>query len=193
MMDNDVFGVLGKILENKNAAKLLELIEANNYLLIGGQALAAYIKPRYTADYDFLLDKQGIALVKKQLDAKGISHKTGHGFIFIDDLSIDVVDASVNTIYSRVLSGPSKVFNSFSIPAAESLAALKFLSMTSRDSRPRQLIDLSDFISLVTLPGFDKFALTSFYRDTDRVDNLVTVLDAVESGQTNAKILSLLG
>jgi hypothetical protein len=42
----------------KSARQLIELICSGNYLLIGGQALKAYLEPRFTKDLDFLVDKE---------------------------------------------------------------------------------------------------------------------------------------
>ncbi len=188
-----MFGILESIFENEHGGELLELVKSGRYLLIGGQALAAYLEPRYTADYDFLTGSEAVEKIKTWLDAKGISYSDiGYGCLRVDNYSIDILDAGKNEINSRVLKGSSRQFEGFEVPVPEGLAALKFLSMMSRPSQSEQLIDIADFIALVKLPEFSEFTLTSFYRNTETIEKLVKVLDAIKKDKPACEILSIL-
>jgi hypothetical protein len=192
-LERPVFGILESITNNEHAGELLELIKSGKYLLIGGQALAAYLEPRFTADYDFLVDSEAVEKIKSWLEAKTVSYSDiGYGCLRVENYSIDILDAGKNEINSRVLKADSRQFEGFEVPAPEGLAALKFLSMMSRPSQSEQLIDIADFIALVKLPEFSEFTLTSFYRDTEMIEKLVKVLDAIKKEKPASKILTIL-
>ena len=137
---------------SKEARPLVALIKKSKYLLVGGQALKAYIEPRYTADYDFMVDKGGFKKIIDYLELNSVKyHQSEMAFINIPSLKIDIVNADYHPLESAILRDlPHRRHKGFDIPTSTGLAALKYLSAVGSHRRiDEKYQDAADFSKLV--------------------------------------------
>jgi len=130
--------------------KLVALIESGRHLLVGAKALAKYLEPRFTKDADYLAEHRLFQKVRKWLRQENIEHEDHGGIVQSKVLGIDVINADSHPVLKEILKRESGV------PSPEALAATKYIAIVSGTRGQQKLhLDISDFIGLVNLDGFD--------------------------------------
>jgi hypothetical protein len=126
------------------------IIRQAGSLLIGAKALAPYVKPRFTEDTDYLVDRKTFQKVRAWFVAHSdhVAYEDGGEAIACETLGIDIFDARNHPVLLEVTRRESVV------PSPEALAAMKYCAAINA-ARTRRDQDAVDFRSLVKLPGFE--------------------------------------
>lgn len=156
-----------------------EIIKDNSYMIIGGNVVGIYTRPRATLDIDLVVDEKIYSEVKKLLDEAIIDY-TDNG----DAIETDVFDLIKATAHPLI----NAVFNDrvskgkFYIPSREGMVALKYYAAISPVRQyERKLLDAADIGSL--LEGVDREKVLSYIEilGNDEVKKFKEVLDAYDN------------
>lgn len=154
--------------------ELEAIIRSGGALLIGAKALAHYVKPRFTADTDYLVDGKTFRQVRRWFEARQdqIPYDDNGESISCESLAIDVIDARHHPVLLEVMRRESV------LPSPEALAAVKYCSIVN-PARKRKDQDVVDFRSLVLRDDFDASQCLSFF--VEPFESLRSeVVDAIE-------------
>lgn len=173
---------------NESARQLVELICSGNYLLIGGQALKAYLEPRFTKDLDFLVDKQLFKSVIDWLKRHKVQfERFSSAALRILSYNVDVVNADFKPIMKAVLTellGGS--YEDYRIPSKEGMILLKYLSAIDPARRlNRKEQDAIDFAHLARSGSYNKASIEKLLSQflPDEVSHFLELVKRAEGGQ----------
>jgi hypothetical protein len=172
----------------ESARELVELICSGNYLLIGGQALKAYLEPRFTKDLDFLVDKDLFDRVIDWLKKHKVNfEKFSSAALRVEPYSVDVVNAGFKPILKAVLTElQGDAYEDYRIPSKEGMILLKYISMIDPARRlPRKRQDAVDFANMVSSGFCDKAGLEKLLSQflPEEVSHFLELVKRAEDGE----------
>jgi len=161
--------------------KLVEIIESGRHLLVGAKALATYMKQRFTEDTDYIVAHRTFLNVRRWLKQAGVAYEDHGGLVRSESLGIDVIDAGPNPVFKEILRRETGV------PSQEALAATKYVAMVSGTREMRKFYqDVSDFVGLVNLEGFDVDRFLGFLveRYEEQRSHARELIDRIRRGES---------
>lgn len=139
--------------------ELIEIIESGEYLLIGAKALAHFVKPRFTADTDYVVSGKTFQRIRKWARDNGVQVEDVGFVLRFESLAVDVIDARSNAVFKELLKQEA------GLPSPEALAAAKYVAIVNQQRGLRRFQDIADLAELVVLQGFDLVRLRAYLVD----------------------------
>ena len=153
--------------------------ESIRYALIGGLAMQAWGRSRFTKDADFAIARRDHSLVVAHAESLGyetLHVSTGYSNHLhsepalgrIDFMYVD--DATADKLFDRAVVKP--LLGDISIPVAspEHLAMMKVIAI--KNNPPRAAFEGEDIRLLLSVPGVDREAVAEYFESQGMLDFL---------------------